>query len=628
MLLNFASHGWRVFEYALNAWFHSSAGARRRLYSAACSERAVQAARRAGVERPDGLMPVPFRGRLVMRDAMLDDATIDGYHAYLYTGHVLSVPSLHGDVRGQRQVARVDTGFWETEPVGDVRMPAMPMECFGGTPLVMLEDGRVRRLLLSEFAAIGQVPWSVGHGISCQQTDEEVRAAKVMMGNTWDGNLTKKIMGVAVDFVRHLVDERSSELATMERVAVRFSTIMARAKLPVRRAMRRWREVCRRASRAAEEWWQPMARRLCILQMRRVGWLGEERVAVAGWQVLVHGTRSAETAVGGQEGAAGMSRSPGSLFLSAALDLTMVGGSMKFTECVAITKDWRPDIRNTATQKCWGARLVLPNEVVSAELHERPLPSFRMPPATPCPRPPKAPSDEEQEAFKARSPDERSVWTSAGWTKLAKWEVAMKRGAVGCAKHGTEGADGYRVRMKSGVPGAELRLTRQHLVEDARDVLIEFDDETGAPQLATPIRMSERDDCAIELAKLKSWMQKRGWRDRFMLRVCDWGWTDLTASRPFVMSFSPNTKAAYERHGKVCAAHELEVRRKWSKRRKRIPFAGELHIVQTNAVDKSDGSARLLGNATHPEKDTYMCEVDGLPVAPNLRADWAILPRF
>jgi len=95
------------------------------------------------------------------------------------------------------------------------------------------------------------------------------------------------------------------------------------------------------------------------------------------------------------------------------------------------------------------------------------------------------------------------------------------------------------------------------------------------------------------------------------------------------MSFSPNMKAAYERYcGKVCAAHELEVRRKWSKRRKRIPFAGELHIVQTNAVDKSDGSARLLRNATHPGKDTYMCEVDGLPVAPNLHTDWSFSPRF
>jgi hypothetical protein len=116
--------------------------------------------------------------------------------------------------------------------------------------------------------------------------------------------------------------------------------------------------------------------------------------------------------------------------------------------------------------------------------------------------------------------------------------------------------------MKSGVPGAELWLTQQHLVADARGVLIEFDDKTGAPQMATPIRTSERNDCVIELAKLKSWMQKRGWRGRFVLWVCDWGWTDLTASRPFVMSFSPNMKAMSERYDKVCAANELEVRRK------------------------------------------------------------------
>ena len=50
--------------------------------------------------------------------------------------------------------------------------------------------------------------------------------------------------------------------------------------------------------------------------------------------------------------AAGMSKA-GSIFLSAALDLAMVGGSMKFKKCVAVKKDWRPDIRNTATQKRW-----------------------------------------------------------------------------------------------------------------------------------------------------------------------------------------------------------------------------------------------------------------------------------
>lgn len=303
MRLNFASYGWRMFEYDLNAWFHASAGARRRLYSVACSERAMQAAMRAGVERPEELTPVPFRDRLALRDIMLGNATIEGCHAYLYTGHVLSVPTLHGDARDQRQVERVDTGFWETEPVGDVRLPAMPIKCFGGTLLVVLEDGRVRRRLLSEFAAIGQVPWSVGHDIGCQQTDEEIRAAKVMLGNTWDGNLTKKVMGVAVGFVQHLVSERSAEPTTLERVAARFATMLARVKLPARRATRKWREVCRRASRAAAEWWQPMARRLCVLQMRRIGWLGDEYVAVVMWHVLVrHGTRNAEIAFGGQWG--------------------------------------------------------------------------------------------------------------------------------------------------------------------------------------------------------------------------------------------------------------------------------------------------------------------------------------
>ena len=34
---NFGQHGWKVFEYDLNAWFHGSAGARRRLYSIACT---------------------------------------------------------------------------------------------------------------------------------------------------------------------------------------------------------------------------------------------------------------------------------------------------------------------------------------------------------------------------------------------------------------------------------------------------------------------------------------------------------------------------------------------------------------------------------------------------------------
>ena len=179
MIAGFSQHGWSVFEYDLNAWYHGSAGARRRLYSIACSDRAMEAAKRAGVMRPAEITPIPYCERLVMRDILVVDHTIEMYHAYLFTGHRLAVPKLHGDARDQRQATRLNMGGWETEPVGDVRLPAMPMKCFRRTPLIMLEDGRVRRMFLSEFARVGAVPWSVGHGISVERTDEEIPPAQV-----------------------------------------------------------------------------------------------------------------------------------------------------------------------------------------------------------------------------------------------------------------------------------------------------------------------------------------------------------------------------------------------------------------------------------------------------------------
>ena len=94
------------------------------------------------------------------------------------------------------------------------------------------------------------------------------------------------------------------------------------------------------------------------------------------------------------------------------------------------------------------------------------------------------------------------------------------------------------------------------------------------------------------------------------------------------MSFSPNMKAAYERYQKVCTAHHLKIARKWSRRSARIPYAGNLHIVQTGAVDKSEGFARLLGNATHPEPGTYLDVAEGAAVAPNVHTDWPRLPHF
>ena len=77
-------------------------------------------------------------------------------------------------------------------------------------------------------------------------------------------------------------------------------------------------------------------------------------------------------------------------------------------------------------------------------------------------------------------------------------------------------------------------------------------------------------------------------------------------------------KAAYERYQKVCTAYHLEIARKWSRRSARISYAKKLHIVQTGAVDKSEGSARLLGNATHPEPGAYLDFVEGAAVAPNV----------
>jgi len=50
--------------------------------------------------------------------------------------------------------------------------------------------------------------------------------------------------------------------------------------------------------------------------------------------------------------------------------------------------------------------------------------------------------------------------------------------------------------------------------------------------------------------------------------------------------------------------------------------------VQTNAVDKSNDSARLIGNATDPELGTLLDTFLGVPIAPNTNTDWSRLPHF
>ena len=232
----------------------------------------------------------------------------------------------------------------------------------------------------------------------------------------------------------------------------------------------------------------------------------------------------------------------------------------------------------------------------------------------------------------SRFPSEESVFMDDGFSLKNAYEHGMVKDAEGLGTHGAEGPDAWRVRMEQGKPPGETRLTQQHLQPEARGVSIAFDAETGVPRIDTPVPMSARmkpdGDVEILMAKLKAWMILHNWRGRYLHRVCDWGWADLTESRPWMMSSPPDMKAEYARYPKVCVAHNLEVDRRWSRRSKRIPYAGKLHIVPTNAVDKSDGSARLLGIATWPCPDTYLDFIEGAAVAPNVHTDWSRLPHF
>ena len=645
---NFESYGWTTHVHDVNAHMHGSPGARRRLYTPAFSARVVAAAQRAGIEF-QYCDVVPHDQRRVFADALVCDDVIDEYHPHLYTNHQLTVPRLHGDRRDTRQVARINTGKRETEPVGDARLAAMPMKCFGEAPLVMLPNGRVRRTLLSEFAAVGSVPWSVDRLMGANPTVDEVRRAKTMMGNTWDGVLTRKLVDATLAYMAPFIKERAMLAAEPARVAARFMTVMMRVLLPIRRMWRRWCGSCmcvigddERSTEVAAIW-QRFGESAVMLHVRRaVGFMGMIGCANALWRTLTHGAahddritsgdgRNASISSAGVNTAAGVSKS-GSVHLTPKLDAAMFGSAMGWHECIAVTVSMMPDCRNTPTQKLWGTRLALPSEVRCSSLHERPLPLTRQPPGTSRPPEPWAPSTEQQAAFVERFKTEESVFTDEGISMKNAYEQGMVRDAEGLQRYGTEGPDAWHVRMKQGEPPGETRLTQQHLQPEAQGVPIAFDPDTGVPRIDSPVpisaRMKPEGDVEILMAKLKEWMILHSWKDRYLRWVCDWGWADLTESRPWVMSFSPNMKAAYERYPKVCAAQNLEVDRRWSRRSKRIPYAGKLHIVPTNAVDKSDGSARLLGNATWPCPDTYLDFIEGAAVAPNVHTDWSRLPHF
>ena len=70
-------------------------------------------------------------------------------------------------------------------------------------------------------------------------TVDEVQRAKAMMGNTWDGVLTRKLVDATLAYIAPFIKERAMMAAEPARVAARFMTVVMRVLLPVRRAWRR-----------------------------------------------------------------------------------------------------------------------------------------------------------------------------------------------------------------------------------------------------------------------------------------------------------------------------------------------------------------------------------------------------
>ena len=185
--------------------------------------------------------------------------------------------------------------------------------------------------------------------------------------------------------------------------------------------------------------------------------------------------------------------------------------------------------------------------------------------------------------------------------------------------------------MIPGQPGSEFRLYAEDYAPAVRGKKVEFDEE-DRPRLHVPVPIEQRmasvgGSVIIRFDLICAYLVKVGWPDRELLWLCKWGHWDKSDQRPWVTSLSPNQRAAYENFEGTLAAHELEVKRKWTRPSDKVPFI-DMHMCQTNVVPKSDGSMRLLGNPSHPEPGTLMDTVDGVLIAPNRATDVDLLPDY
>ena len=646
---------WVYHVWKLNAKFHGSKAARRRLKTFAFAPEVVEAADRAGVSFPEMPAPWPVCAQRTLRDALFDDAVIDAYHPHLYLKVVLVPRELRHDGTDVAQASRVETGQKEPEPISDVRLPSLPMKCYGDFPLVMLEDGRVRRLLPAEFLRVGGHAWSVGWGLTLPDDEgeydgSELETLKTLGGNTWDAELTKVVLRAATLYMQPWLSEQADEVAAPQRVALRFAAIMNRVGLPARWALRRWRMTVVRGQWALQRFRGAVDE--LITRMRALGTGGSSRARKA------DDNSDADDAAGDGEGAADdvdmdMGRSAGlakmraqgdvlepgpaagvshssSMFLTAALD-TQMCGTFGFTQCVHMDEERVPVVRRTHSQRMWGAVMGATAEVRRGELALRRLPELRVPPVTRRPPEPLVPTAEEQAAFRAECPTRAACYMPTGRQKQDAYDEGMARDAEGLRKHGATGPTAWRVRMIPGQPGSEFRLYTEDYAPAVRGKKVEFDEE-DRPRLHVPVPIEQRmasvgGSVIIRFDLIYAYLVKVGWPDRELLWLCKWGHWDKSDQRPWVTSLSPNQRAAYENFEGTLAAHELEVKRKWTRPSDKVPFI-DMHMCQTNVVPKSDGSMRLLGNPSHPEPGTLMDTVDGVLIAPNRATDVDLLPDY